>query len=258
MKKASTVLGVFCLGVMMRPLFDGPPQAAAVSAGGGAQKCAAQNGDVNADGAVDLSDAVTILGNLFLGSPPKLVPLCAQSTAGSALPDSGQTDCYGAPQGEWIKQPCDVTIFGGQDGVYPTGCPAEGRFTDNGDGTVTDHCTGLMWQKDMADWDEDGQLRTDGSDSPFWWDALLYCERLSLAGHADWRLPNVRELQSIADYGRYESATDRAFGFSRACWSSTSYVNSLGEAWFVNLVSGAVDANAKTGHFYIRAVRTTP
>jgi len=64
----------------------------------------------------------------------------------------------------------------------------ENAFVDNGDQTVTDKATGLMWQQ--AD---DRQTRD-------WFEALQYAEKLNLAGHTDWRLPNVKELQSIVDY----------------------------------------------------------
>lgn len=64
------------------------------------------------------------------------------------------------------------------------------NFEANGDGTVSDLATGLMWQQ--AD---DGVSRD-------WEEALGYAENLELAGHADWRLPNAKELQSIVDYSR--------------------------------------------------------
>lgn len=69
-------------------------------------------------------------------------------------------------------------------------------FQDNGDGTVTDLATGLMWQK--AD---DGQTY-------LWEDALAYAEDLELAGYSDWRLPNAKELQSIVDYTRSPATSD--------------------------------------------------
>ncbi len=69
-------------------------------------------------------------------------------------------------------------------------------FEDNGDGTVTDHATGLMWQQ------------ADSGSGMDWEDALAYAEGLTLAGHDDWRLPNVKELQSIVDYTRSPSASD--------------------------------------------------
>jgi hypothetical protein len=84
--------------------------------------------------------------------------------------------------------------------LYVRGNPEYGqnRFTDNRDGTITDHATGLTWQQ--AD-------STSGMD---WHDALVYAEDLSLAGHTDWRLPNAKELQSIVDYSRSPDATRSA------------------------------------------------
>src|SRR5262245_3435173 len=63
-------------------------------AGQAAEKCAAQNGDVNADGKIDLADPITILGHLFLGSPVELVSLCQAASGPAGLPDTGQTTCY--------------------------------------------------------------------------------------------------------------------------------------------------------------------
>ncbi|MFB9053823.1 DUF1566 domain-containing protein [Formosa undariae] len=70
------------------------------------------------------------------------------------------------------------------------------NFIDNGDGTVSDYATGLMWQK--AD---DGKGRD-------WETSLAYSEDLELAGHTDWRLPNAKELQSIVDYSRSPQTTN--------------------------------------------------
>ena len=69
-------------------------------------------------------------------------------------------------------------------------------FVDNGDGTVTDLATGLMWQQ--AD---DGNARN-------WQEALAYADGLNLAGYDDWRLPSAKELQSIVDYTHAPDATD--------------------------------------------------
>jgi len=71
-------------------------------------------------------------------------------------------------------------------------------FEDNGDGSITDNATGLMWQK--AD---DGITRN-------WEDALEYAENLELAGYSDWRLSNAKELQSIVDYTRAPDAANPA------------------------------------------------
>ena len=69
------------------------------------------------------------------------------------------------------------------------------KFVDNGDGTVSDNATGLMWQK--AD---DGNGRN-------WEESLEYAENLELATYYDWRLPNAKELQSIVDYSRSPQTT---------------------------------------------------
>lgn len=71
-------------------------------------------------------------------------------------------------------------------------------FIDNGDGTITDLATGLMWQK------------ADSGTGMDWEDSLAYAEGLELAGYSDWRLPNAKELQSIVDYSRSLAATDSA------------------------------------------------
>ena len=72
------------------------------------------------------------------------------------------------------------------------------NFTNNGNGTVSDSATGLMWQQ--AD---DGTKREFDA-------AITYCEALSLGGQTDWRLPNIKELQSILDYSRAPDYTGSA------------------------------------------------
>ncbi|QXP59694.1 DUF1566 domain-containing protein [Olleya sp. HaHaR_3_96] len=71
----------------------------------------------------------------------------------------------------------------------------ENNFTDNSDGTITDHATGLMWQQ------------VDNGTTYNWENALDYAESLTLAEHDDWRMPNAKELQSIVDYTRSPSTT---------------------------------------------------
>ena len=69
-------------------------------------------------------------------------------------------------------------------------------FIDNGDGTVSDLATGLMWQK------------ADDSIGKDWAEALDYAENLEQASHNDWRLPSAKELQSIVDYSRSPQTTN--------------------------------------------------
>jgi len=181
------------------------------------------------------------------------VPFECPPPAVKGLPDTGQTKCYDAAGAE---TPCDSATCPGQDAVYATGCPSEGHFVDHGDGTVSDTCTRLMWQKDTADTNGDGQ-----ANSIRWCDALAYCENLTFAGHDDWRLPNARELQSIVDYGRNDPSIDPIFGaFSTQYWSSTSDDGSPSLAWYVGFGVGSAGLRleGKTAGYYVRAVRTAP
>ena len=120
------------------------------------------------------------------------------------------------------------------------------RFVDNGDGTVTDSCTGLMWQKNTA----------PGSHT--WTQALQYCESLTLAGRTDWRLPNVRELQSILDYGRINPSIDPVFGAESGWyWSSTTIVANPLSAWIVSFANSLAVFEGKDRASGVRAVRTS-
>lgn len=104
--------------------------------------------------------------------------------------------------------------------------PAYGKnqFMDNGDDTVTDRATGLMWQK--AD---DGRAKE-------WQAAMTQCEISRLAGFEDWRLPNVKELQSIVDYSRHDPALNPVFEQQDPegwFWSSTTFGDDHREALYV-------------------------
>ena len=99
------------------------------------------------------------------------------------------------------------------------------QFRDRGDGTVADGLTGLLWQR--AD---DGRRRD-------WGEALAYCQSLALAGHHDWRLPNIRELHSIVDYRRADPALDTSVLAQRDpggwFWSSTTHGDDPHDAAYV-------------------------
>lgn len=64
----------------------------------------------------------------------------------------------------------------------------ENDFYDNQDGTITDNATGLMW------------MQSGSEDTYNWEEALSYAEGMDFAGYSDWRLPTIKELQSIIDY----------------------------------------------------------
>ena len=71
-------------------------------------------------------------------------------------------------------------------------------FIDNGDGTVTDKATGLMWAQD------------DNGEAILWQEALAYAEGKEFAGYSDWRLPDAKEIQSIVDYTRSPATSNSA------------------------------------------------
>jgi len=148
------------------------------------------------------------------------------------------------------------------------------RFVDNGDDTVTDTCTGLMWQQNTADIDGGGFDPDPGSgDQVNWCDALAYCEGLTFAGESDWRLPNVLEAQSLGDYSQAAPAMDTdIFGVARVgsvavYWTSTSQgpetdPPKVERAWWFYTHLGEVSPNGtpglKTAENFVRAVRDTP
>jgi len=122
-------------------------------------------------------------------------------------------------------------------------------FVDNGNGTITDTGTGLMWQKATA------------PGTYIWEQALTYCENLTLGGHSDWRLPNRNELQAIVDYSRYNPAIDTTYfpgTVASGYWSSTTGAYDTGDAlyaWTVNFNVGLVSGYGKGHDYSVRAVR---
>ena len=93
--------------------------------------------------------------------------------------------------------PADVSgQFGNYVRVVRGGTYGDNEFVDNEDETITDSATGLMWAQD------------DSGEGMIWSDALEYAESSELAGYTDWRLPNIKELQSIVDYNYSPSASD--------------------------------------------------
>ena len=127
-----------------------------------------------------------------------------------------------------------------------------GNYTDNGNGTITDTATGFVWQKS-----DDGSTRN-------WKDALAYCEDLSLGDKDDWRLPNIRELETIVDNNRSYPPIDPVFScIQNKYWSSTTALNSPSRARAVDFSFSGI---ANSGHnklfssyyydrYYARCVR---
>jgi hypothetical protein len=84
--------------------------------------------------------------------------------------------------------------------IYVRGNAAYGQnsFVDNGNDTITDNATGLTW------------TQSDSGVGMNYEAALNYCESLDTGGSSNWRLPNVKELQSLVDYSRSPDGTNSA------------------------------------------------
>lgn len=184
-----------------------------------------------------------------------------------------------------LPRTAQITAFGpGSDGAVQAGSPLS--YTDNGDGTVTDNVTGLMWEKK----DDSGGIH-DRENTYSWslnsssnnMDGTIVTTFLAtlnagagFAGYTDWRIPNVRELQSILDYEILASGpvVNAAFHKPATCvgcmnvtaatcsctasalhWSSTSRTVGPNSAWSVNFGDANINSNGKTSPFRARAVR---
>ena len=141
----------------------------------------------------------------------------------------------------------------------------ENEFVDNGDGTITDNATGLMWAQDdsgseyaegfdyttldFLDADGDGLLvpaDADMNGAMTWEEALSYVEALNAAeylGYSDWRLPNVKEVHSLMDYSKTPDIDGVATIDS--VFNSTAIANENGELGFAMIGIGdeATDAD---------------
>ncbi len=132
-----------------------------------------------------------------------------------------------------------------------------GSFTNNGNGTVTDTATSLMWQQG-----EGGTMD--------WGTALAYCEALTLGGYSDWRLPNIRELEAFADDTRVNPAINTALfpGVTESSssplpglyyWSSTPNAALPDNRWSVSFSMGYTVSPVKSEKDKsVRCVRGQP
>lgn len=174
----------------------------------------------------------------------------AVSVAGVVQPPkTGQNICYSTTN----------CIGSGQDGELQLGTPWPlPRFIVNGDQTVTDLLTGLVWTQNA---NQAGTTKT-------WQGALDYVKDLSQQNHlgySDWRLPNRKELMSLVNWGQSTSyAWLNTQGFSsvqgNGYWSSSSIANNTRSAWFVDMFVGYVgdsgdNDNNKFRNHYVWPVR---
>lgn len=181
------------------------------------------------------------------------------------VPKTGSTGCWdenGDPYLCAYSLGDEQVVIHGQDGAWRKGVTwADPRFTDNGDGTVADNLTGLIWMKNANCFGE----RT-------WMQAIDDCDGLS-AGYCgltdgsnvgDWRLSNRFELESLLDLGNNFPALPDGHPFINVqnvhpsdYWSSTTYSVAAAEhfAWFMSMSSGSVVVEEKINSNFVWCVR---
>ncbi|WP_460509951.1 Lcl C-terminal domain-containing protein [Hydrogenophaga soli] len=140
---------------------------------------------------------------------------------------------------------------------------AQAAYTVNGDGTVTDTDTGLVWEQCVQGVYSSGSLCDSGRAMEVTWEGALALvtarNQDNHLGHNDWRLPNKNELESIVNLGNGSPAIDTT-AFPNTPWSytwtSTSYApDSLQHAWVVYFGGGAPNAIPKSSAYPVRLVR---
>ena len=216
----------------------------------GAKTCTAADSDLTA---ANIKNGKTIFG-------------VTGTLSAGGLPESGQTTSYGT----------------GSDGAVQAGTALS--YTDNGNGTITDNVTGLMWEKKDDSGgihDKDNGYTWGMTSSPYTMNGTMVTTFLAnlnagggFAGYTDWRIPNAKELQSIVNYENVNPSVDAAFHKSATCggcadvtaaacsctasddyWSSSTYRNFPSSAWGVYFFVGSVGALAKSSTYKVRAVR---
>lgn len=227
--------------------------------------------DLRGAGQCPVTGDLTPVQGLVTTCGHEVTALIAGAAPGSCpavgLPASGQTTTYGA----------------GSDGAVQAGTGLS--YTDNGDGTITDNNTGLMWEKK----DDSGGIHA--VNEVYTWGEVVPPHSMNgtvtaflaalnadggFAGYTDWRLPNVKELHSIVNYevafpgptvhpAFHDPAT--CFGCtdvtapSCTCtasanyWSSTTYQGIPNYAWAVGYYYGTLGADLKSDPLRARAVR---
>lgn len=163
--------------------------------------------------------------------------LAGQTWSATHSADEGQIYTYNFFNGDLRTYPTNGNFFYRcvRGAAY-----GQNDLANNDDGTLTDTASGLVWQEADSLYD----LNWDG--------ALAYCENLSLAGYADWRLPDSKELASLAfalDGGSLfiSSASDVRY------WSATTRADAPGEAYYLCVGACTASNGASLGSGSLRS-----
>lgn len=124
------------------------------------------------------------------------------------------------------------------------GAPNLASYADNGDGTITDLVTKLVWQKVPSS----TVFRAFN-------DAKAYCADLVLGGYDDWRVPTRIELLSIVDYGRENPAIDPVFGPGQPATNFATLPRTNASVWSVSFLTGSATASGYSEMTVVRCVR---
>jgi len=209
----------------------------------------AMPGDYNGDGADDVAIfrpdsglwSVRDVTRVYFGSPTD-VAISPGKARIRGLLKTGQTYQY----------------YTGDDGTYQKGVAFNYLASDpagNGEIVTTDKVTGLMWASDG-----NGAGCCSGG-TRTWNQAIDWAEGLTFAGYSDWRLPNIRELQSLVYFCNYSPSIDPIFFPNTRVdpyWSGSTYADYLASpnsAWVVSFYDGRMVSNGKPLTCYVRAVR---
>lgn len=161
----------------------------------------------------------------------------------------------------FLPQESDVKLAvsyaaGQKIGTMPTitqkNYPADQQLVDNGDGTISDISTGLMWAQNGV-----GNGCNNGNQL-IWTSAVGFADTLDFAGHTDWRLPTISELATIIDYSTSYPSIDALFINTQSSnyWSSTVNSSYPTVVWSAHFLDGYIDNRGKTSASYVRCVRT--
>jgi hypothetical protein len=195
---------------------------------------------------ITLNLSVFLLAACHLqGQPDKTADNAAAAQTSINHSRSGNQQIWRVPQTGQTRK-----FMTSDDGDLRYGKPwPEPRFIKNGDDTVTDNLSGLMWTRNAnkangkADWEQ----------------AILGAGNCTDGGHTNWRLPNRIELESLIDLGKFNPALPADHPFIGVqpsyYWTSTTPSNNEDHAWVIHFYIGFVTHDDKGGSHYVWYVR---